>query len=46
MRLCRALLVWDDERVSLVQQGTSVWARDEALAGVQVRTYGRVMRLS
>ncbi|KAF5826084.1 hypothetical protein DUNSADRAFT_4933 [Dunaliella salina] len=32
----RALLVWGDERISLVQQGVTVWVRDEYLAGVQV----------
>lgn len=31
---CRSLLVWQDERISFVQQGVSVWTRDEALGGV------------
>ncbi|GFH07316.1 EMC1_C domain-containing protein [Haematococcus lacustris] len=30
----RVLLVWADERIALLQQGVTVWARDEALAGV------------
>eukprot|EP00967_Tisochrysis_lutea_P118399 scaffold192278_cov21-Tisochrysis_lutea.AAC.1 len=36
-----ALLVWGDERISLVQQGVTVWVRDESLAGVQ----GTTMRM-
>lgn len=28
--------MWEDERISLAQQGVTVWVRDEAMAGVQV----------
>lgn len=30
----RLLVVWQDERVALLQQGVTVWSRDEALGGV------------
>lgn len=31
--VCRLLVVWEDERVAMGQQGVTVWIRDEAMAG-------------